>query len=390
MSGIVPFLGTFTKDLEYLHSQNSMKNEKGMINIMKLRKEHEIIAQIKLLQKASELYNIKEDPGFNVWLHKQPIYSGDQYYEFSYMIEPKFDRENSSNGNLRKSKYTSLSQTSNSNSIESINSFNNNNSNNNYNSANKTPLSTSKLNHSPSGQKLVIDHSRNSSMGSSDLIDSSNSSSKRDSKNTNTVLNIDTHSNDSNEENLSAKFSQQSMNPSSEMRIKVKIEPDYSNSLNKEQLIASTVLYKQLSISDKYRTKDVKRLILQKFFLNPDLCDNYYLVQVFNMNNSSITTTGASTTNHDHNELIINDKDNVFYAAKKVNDMQFVLRPKNNSSNFSHGNNIGSSKYGSSAKLNELPPPSPYSNSNGNLHKLNSNGKATNYGTHKNWFKKWI
>jgi hypothetical protein len=172
------------------------------------------------------------------------------------------------------------------------------------------------------------------------------------------------------------------------MRIKVKIEPDYSNNLNKEQLIASTVLYKQLSISDKYRTKDVKRLILQKFFLNSDLCDNYYLVQVFNMNNSSIATTGAmgNNFNHDQNELIINDKDNVFYAAKKVNDMQFVLRPKG-SSNFNN-----SASKSSSTKLNELPPHSPYSNSNGNLHKLNSNnsnGKA-HYGTQKNWFKKWI
>jgi hypothetical protein len=78
LSGIVPFLGTFTKDLEYLHSQNSIKNEKGMINVMKLRKEYEIIAQIKLLQQASQLYNIKEDSSFNVWLHKQPIYTGDQ------------------------------------------------------------------------------------------------------------------------------------------------------------------------------------------------------------------------------------------------------------------------------------------------------------------------
>ena len=49
-----------------------------MINVLKLRKEYEIIAQIKLLQQASQLYNIKPDSNFNLWLHKQPIYNGDQ------------------------------------------------------------------------------------------------------------------------------------------------------------------------------------------------------------------------------------------------------------------------------------------------------------------------
>jgi hypothetical protein len=73
--GTVPFLGTFLKDLEYIHAQNPTKNEKGLINVMQKRKEFEIVAQIKLLQKASHLYNITPDPNFSVWLRQQPSYS---------------------------------------------------------------------------------------------------------------------------------------------------------------------------------------------------------------------------------------------------------------------------------------------------------------------------
>ncbi len=74
----MPFLGTFSKDLEYLDSQMPIRNEKGMINVMKLRREYEIIAQIKLLQEASQLYNLKPDPNFNEWLHRQAVFTGDQ------------------------------------------------------------------------------------------------------------------------------------------------------------------------------------------------------------------------------------------------------------------------------------------------------------------------
>jgi hypothetical protein len=70
----VPFLGTFLKDFEYIHAQNPTKNEKGLINVMLKKREFEIIAQIKLLQQASQLYQIKPDPNFNVWLRQQTIY----------------------------------------------------------------------------------------------------------------------------------------------------------------------------------------------------------------------------------------------------------------------------------------------------------------------------
>lgn len=84
----------------------------------------------------------------------------------------------------------------------------------------------------------------------------------------------------------------------------------------------NTVLYKTIYVKDSDRTKDVKRAILEKFLQNPDNCDKYTLVQVFN--NSK--TSEPNSINMQQKELIINDNCNVFYAAKSVPNMQFVLK----------------------------------------------------------------
>ena len=108
MIGIVPFLGTFLKDLEYINAVTPAKNEKGLINVMKKRKEYEIIDQIKVFQQASYLYNIKEDPNFNAWLHKQSIFTESQKYSsfsFCTFLSPKIVvfsfSDNASNSKLR-------------------------------------------------------------------------------------------------------------------------------------------------------------------------------------------------------------------------------------------------------------------------------------------------
>lgn len=268
--GTVTYLGTFLKDLEYIHAQYPTKNDKGQINVMKKRKEYEIIAQIKLLQQASYLYNITPDPEFNPWLRRQPIYTEKQNYEYSYLIEPK-----------------SLSLASRSESINSINSVLSPQPGNTI----KTPLSKSKF-----------DHSRNSSYGSSDMFDSSGKfkADNWSSSNTSTSFNETTNKT---EKTLTANSASSSSSPKP---VKVNIESD-----------VSTVVYKRISINDKLRTKDVKRLILEKFFLNPDLCDKYTLVQILNVNDAT-----------SQNELVINDNCNVFYAAKNVADMQFLLKRK--------------------------------------------------------------
>ena len=77
--GTIPFLGTFLKDLEYINAQNP-KIDKGVINLVQKRKEYEIVSQIKLLQQAAQLYNIKGNYDFNIWLHKQTVYSEELKY----------------------------------------------------------------------------------------------------------------------------------------------------------------------------------------------------------------------------------------------------------------------------------------------------------------------
>ena len=365
--GTVPFLGTFLKDLEYIHAQNPTKNEKGLINVTQKRKEFEIIAQIKLLQQASQLYKIRADPSFNLWLHQQPQYSEAQYYDFSYMIEPKFERDsvNMNNPNNRKLKLN-LSQGSRSESNESLNS-----SNSPYSSSNKTPASISKYQHNKN-------HSRNSSLGNSDVFESNsnkinsnlNDSPLVNTKNSN-IYTPTANANSNSDIYLTVPKTDKSSTTNnsnvSEMRVKVNIElnsyDNNNNYKNDEQIVASSVVYKQMTITDKYRTKDVKRLILEKFFLNPDLSDKYILVQILNPTSSYSNQSEPSP----QNELIIKDNCNVYYAAKNLPSMQFVLRKKPNESNGAlninvtdyssnyHSNGVGNNKQFHNGKIGLSP-----------------------------------
>jgi hypothetical protein len=322
--GTVPFLGTFLKDLEYIHAQYPTKNEKGQINVMKKRKEFEIIAQIKLLQQASYMYNIIPDPNFNAWLHQQPSYTEKQNYEYSYLIEPK-----------------SSSLASRSESINSVNSVLSPQAGNII----KTPLSKSKF-----------DHSLNSSYGSSDMFDSSGKFKDNwSSSNTSTSFNEMTNKTEK-PPATAISSSTSSAAASSDMRVKVNVESD-----------VTTVVYKLISITDKLRTKDVKRLILEKFFLNPDSCDKYTLVQLLSNNDPT-----------SQSELIINDNCNVYYAAKNMSDMQFLLKLKSmqSSRNQSGATNLHVNNSNSDFSSNNKSPSilnSRIFNSSNNITKKQSN-----------------
>ena len=171
----------------------------------------------------------------------------------------------------------------------------------------------------------MTDHSRNSSSVNSELL-----KLKLDIPSSSTISNLGNSDqtcigkcldmSNNNSLTVNNKYN----NKSTDIRVKVNIElSDLNKNLKTNEQISS-VIYKSLLITDKYRTKDVKRLILEKFFLNQDLCDQFSLVQILNNNNK---TSSSQTTN----ELVINDNCNVFYAAKSVPNMQFVLRKRHNS-----------------------------------------------------------
>lgn len=249
-------------------------------------------------------------------------------------------------------------------------------------------------------------------MASTDLIDSynnttnnlnqSHNSSYNNSNNRNSsqFLNSDNHSTNTSSSldatsanaystmpKYSALKTSTPQQSSSEIRVKVNIdlsnEPilNKSNNKNDEQLIASTVVYKLMSITDKYRTKDVKRLILQKFFLNPDLCDSYILVQILKPPNGVYNNTynGSSNLNNNQNssynsqpnELVISDNCNVFYACKNMPDMQFVLRRRTS----------GTGDSGANDSYNQTPN----SHLNNTYHYSNAGYKTTS--SPSNFFK---
>jgi hypothetical protein len=299
---------------------------------------------------------------------------------------------------------------------------------------------------SSSGSKNILahlvhrgdDHSRTSSMeNSSENIDpSSFKSHTEDSplslKKANDTDSSASNGNKSNTFTTLPKYTKSltssivSPSSPSEIRVKVNIESNGNG---------SNIVYKKMSINDKYRTKDVKRLILEKFFLSPDISDKYQLVQILDPQNytSSFTSDELFEPSHEPTkELVINDNCNVFYAAKNMPDMLFVLRKKdgemvtsgysnNSSSSLGHPNNSGggspviglrnmnrvNSTYASSGGSNykrtnnpakniydQLPPQAPGKAKSGSLSAAsgsnNGSGSGESGSNSKNWkfFKK--
>merc|ERR1712142_104121 len=87
-NGTVPYLGTFLTDLTMLDAAISDYTDEGLINFEKRRKEFEILAQIRLLQSAANLYRLKPDPAFMEWFHNLRVYDECESFDLSCEIEP--------------------------------------------------------------------------------------------------------------------------------------------------------------------------------------------------------------------------------------------------------------------------------------------------------------
>uniref|UniRef100_A0A8C9Z844 Ral guanine nucleotide dissociation stimulator n=1 Tax=Sander lucioperca TaxID=283035 RepID=A0A8C9Z844_SANLU len=84
MQGTIPYLGTFLTDLVMMDTAMKDYTEGGLINFEKRRKEFEVIAQIKLLQLASNNYSFTQDSHFREWFRRR----GETHYNLSCEIEP--------------------------------------------------------------------------------------------------------------------------------------------------------------------------------------------------------------------------------------------------------------------------------------------------------------
>ncbi|XP_076320754.1 ral guanine nucleotide dissociation stimulator-like 1 [Tachypleus tridentatus] len=118
MQGTIPYLGTFLTDLTMIDAAIPDKNQDGLINFDKKRKEFEVLAQIKLLQSAAKNYNITPDERFLAWFDSVPVIDENESYRLSCLIEPQLqnfgisDKTGNSTKNTRHKKNLSTSSTS--------------------------------------------------------------------------------------------------------------------------------------------------------------------------------------------------------------------------------------------------------------------------------------
>lgn len=112
----------------------------GYINFDKRRKEFEVLAQIKLLQGAANIYQIPTDPKFESWFESLPVLDDREAYEVSCTIEPqsssglnsarnseKFGRKRSGNGHRKNDSIASTSSSSSSQFLSEMDSANSGN-----------------------------------------------------------------------------------------------------------------------------------------------------------------------------------------------------------------------------------------------------------------------
>ncbi|XP_057650400.1 ral guanine nucleotide dissociation stimulator-like 2 isoform X2 [Chionomys nivalis] len=86
--GVVPYLGTFLKDLVMLHAASKDELENGYINFDKRRKEFAVLSELLRLQNECRGYDLRPDPDIQQWLQGLQPLTEAQSHRVSCEVEP--------------------------------------------------------------------------------------------------------------------------------------------------------------------------------------------------------------------------------------------------------------------------------------------------------------
>ncbi|XP_012928293.1 ral guanine nucleotide dissociation stimulator-like 2 isoform X2 [Heterocephalus glaber] len=86
--GVVPYLGTFLKDLVMLDAASKDELENGYINFDKRRKEFAVLSELRRLQNECRGYNLRPDPDIQRWLRGLQPLTEAQSHRVSCEVEP--------------------------------------------------------------------------------------------------------------------------------------------------------------------------------------------------------------------------------------------------------------------------------------------------------------
>ncbi|XP_020019747.1 ral guanine nucleotide dissociation stimulator-like 2 isoform X1 [Castor canadensis] len=86
--GVVPYLGTFLKDLVMLDAASKDELENGYINFDKRRKEFAVLSELRRLQNECHGYDLQPDPDIQQWLSGLRPLTDAQSHRVSCEVEP--------------------------------------------------------------------------------------------------------------------------------------------------------------------------------------------------------------------------------------------------------------------------------------------------------------
>ncbi|XP_013012407.1 ral guanine nucleotide dissociation stimulator-like 2 isoform X2 [Cavia porcellus] len=86
--GVVPYLGTFLKDLVMLDAASKDELENGYINFDKRRKEFTVLSELRRLQDECRGYELRPDPDIQQWLQGLRPLTEAQSHRVSCEVEP--------------------------------------------------------------------------------------------------------------------------------------------------------------------------------------------------------------------------------------------------------------------------------------------------------------